>query len=211
MIKSEPSIIDFIRIHGRNLNRQFRPCIFHEAEGGGVTDADLEKNLDEELEFLESDCMTTKEVLKRIFSAEKTIQIDIIEGHATENVLTLIENHLKYGFCVINIRSGKLADANHYMTIIYIDNKTFLIQSYLDHYSYDIKEFAYDNLYRKIVYMFDTEDQKIAKELMGDVQSDTSIDQDKSISFRFYTYDISDLTEGSAISLVKDPTKSYTI
>ncbi len=213
MEKLDPPIIVFIEKYGPGLNREFRPCLFHETEGGGITDADLLENLDEEIGFLEFDCMTTKEVLKRIFSVEKIIQLNITEGHATENVITLLENHLKYGFCVINIRNTKLADANHYMTIVYIEDRTFLIQSYLDHFSYDIKEFNYDDLYRKIVFMFDMHDQNIANELMGDVQSNTTQENQEniSISFTFYTYDISDLTTKSAILLVGDPTKSFTV
>lgn len=204
-------IIPFIEKYGKDLNRKFRPCIYHEDEGGGVTNQDLEEN--NEIDFLEKDCITTKEVLKRLFSAQEVVEIRIVGKHASEQLIPLLTNYLQYNYCIIHINNVVIADALHWLTIVNVDDKTYLIQSYLDHYSYEIKEYNYDDLFRQICYMYDNEDILIAKDLMGDVQGNEDLyfkDREKHIKFTFCTYDTRNISLKRAEQLMSQSDLGYT-
>lgn len=205
-------VIPFIKEYGKLLNQQFRPCVYHEDEGGGVTDLDLEQNAG--IEFLETDCITTKEVLKRIFSAQEVIQIKIVGNNASEQLASLLANYLKYNYCIIHVNNIAIADAMHWLTIVNINEKTYLIQSYLDYYSYDIKEYNYYDFFRRFCYMYDNDDVIMAKELLGDVQGNVNLnykDIEKYVKFTFCTYDVNNISLKTAEQLMSQHDLGYTM
>lgn len=201
-------IIEFIENYGRQFNMSFRPCIYHYNEGGGITDEDLKSG--EGIDFLQTDCITTKEVLKRIFHAKETIEIKIIDKHASEQLIPLIANYSQYGYCIIQINNIVLADAYHWLTIINIKGTTYLIQSYLDHYSYKVKQYNYYDIFKQICHMFDNEDINIANQLMGNVQGSPIETQIPHIRFIFCTYDINNITLALTRENIKNPSLGYT-
>lgn len=203
-------MIKFIKSYGPLLNIKYRPCLFHESEGGGVTDEDLEIEDKEQLEFISTDCITTKEVLLRLFHAKEQMEISFHHGIATKNITLIQEMFNKYSFCIIYIFHGIIADARHYLAIARIEGKVYLIQSYLDRYSYDIQEHNNsDDLLEKICIMFDTDNTHIAKSILGDVQptfTEYRNKQNEILKFTFYSIHVDpSITLEKAISLVNNP------
>lgn len=189
---------------------RYRPCLFHESEGGGIKDEDLENDV--KLAFIANDCITTKEVLLRLFYAKSEIEIGFSHGSAMKNISLIQEKFKKYPFCVIYMKHAIIADAIHYMTMLGIDNQIYLIQSYLDRYSYNIK--IYDNainLINQICTMFDKDDRNIALSILEDVQVPPERYQEEKrnitteiLKFEFYTVTIdSNMTLSKALSLMQ--------
>jgi hypothetical protein len=108
------------------------------------------------------------------------------------------------------VNNTVVADALHWMTIVNVDNKTYLIQSYLDHYAYKIGEYYYPDLFRQICYMYDNEDVGIAKQLLGDVQGSADFYSDKHIKFTFCTYDLDNISVKRAEQLMDRRDLGYT-
>ena len=181
-------MIQFLKKYGALLNIQYRPCLFHESCGGGVTDEDLESG--EGPEFLTTDCITTKEVLIRLFNAKTAVSFSYFNRDMIDNIQHLTETFKKYSFCTVHVYDNILADAHHHMTLINIDSNTYLIQSYLDRYSYDIKEYNYIDFFIDICIMFSETNTDIAEKIMGKVQSYKMTDQQIMIKFKFHTYTI---------------------
>lgn len=179
----QENIIEFIKQYGPKLNKILGPSLCQ------LTDLDVEV-----LYLLETDCYVTKEVIRRITMAEEKITIKIVNS-ALDKLSCLLQNHSKYGCAVVYFSRSILTHTDHYMTIINSNNKTYLIQSYLDLYSYHIDEVDYNELYKNICQMYDTDDIKLANDLIGDVQSrQPLVDVDKYITFTFCTCSLADIS-----------------
>lgn len=187
--------MDLIKRYGGILNRKLRPCMFHESEGGGVTDEDLMDDMGDALAFLETDCMTTMEVLKRLHDARIIYRIELGQGGDMNRVLRL---HDQYGYVVAKIDHTRISNAIHHTTII----DGIGIDSFLDVYSYHVRPISL----RTVIDAFQRGDDIIAHALWGSVQdlSYPEYDPNYTLTLEYYEYEpLSDMTLEEAIEKVR--------
>lgn len=229
LAKLEPlTKFELIRKYGGKLNRKFRPCIYHYDEGGGIRDEDL--ITEDGIDFLETDCITTKEILQRIFNAEKMVEIKLLLTDRLPIMNQLIQNYLKYGFCTVFIHHNKATDTKHWFTIININHEpivegarvlispqTYLIQSYMDFRSYEIKPYSPIELFDKILCVFYDNNLELARELFGNVQTVHDIhypipSDPQRLVFQFHKFSAeNNMNFEEAEKIVLNPSRGYSI
>ena len=131
----EVPFISFIKQYGVLLSDNFRPSTWQEDEGGDLTIEELDTEV---FEGIRTDSDVTREVIRRLFGAIPKEYIKCYYPKFSKEVKRVYEKYLNSEYVFIDF-DVFILQLSHTLTIVRIDDKDYLIQSYTDVYSYDIK------------------------------------------------------------------------
>lgn len=208
--KMNSVVISFLQENIGVFSNNFRPSHFQYDEGGGMTDEELndicsEDFSDKETRFsIQSDCLITKEVVRRFFGAipKRFFKLESYSDFVKHNSSpdSLIENYNFHKYLIIKLKIPEL----HFLTLFEADGKNYLIQSFADKYLPRIVEIKDADKFIQDIGSFQND---LVSQVVG-----IKVSKNRKITFQFCKWNSSPLKGldlSRNIKLMRDESRGY--